>query len=37
MEVKIISIVWTSIIYHGMETIGLLLFSFYLAKHYKGL
>ncbi|MDC7279988.1 hypothetical protein NXH64_10805 [Butyrivibrio fibrisolvens] len=37
MEVKIISIVWTSVIYHGMETIGLLLFSFYLAKHYKGL
>lgn len=37
MEIKIISIVWTSVIYHGLETIGLLLFSFYLAKHYKGL
>ena len=36
-EVKIISIVWTSVIYHGLETIGLLLFSIYLARHYKGL
>ena len=36
-QIKIISIVWTSVIYHGLETIGLLLFSFYLAKHYKGL
>ncbi len=36
-EIKIISIVWTSVIYHGLETIGLLLFSLYLAKHYKGL
>ena len=37
MEIKIISIVWTSVIYHGLETIGLLLFSLYLAKSYKGL
>lgn len=36
-QIKIISIVWTSVIYHGLETIGLLLFSFYLARHYKGL
>ncbi len=36
-EIKIISIVWTSVIYHGLETIGLIVFSFYLAKHYKGL
>ncbi len=37
MDIKIISIVWTSVIYHGLATIGLLLFSFYLVKHYKGL
>ncbi|MBQ7147251.1 MAG: hypothetical protein IJR96_00725 [Pseudobutyrivibrio sp.] len=36
-EIKIISIVWTSVIYHGLETIGLIVFSVYLAKHYKGL
>ena len=36
-QIKIISIVWTSVIYHGMETVGLLLFSIYLARHYKGL
>lgn len=36
-ELKIISIVWTSVIYHGLETVGLIMFSFYLAKHYKGL
>lgn len=36
-EVKIISIVWTSVIYHGLETIGLISFSIYLSKHYKGL
>ncbi|MCR5417226.1 MAG: hypothetical protein K6E79_10550 [Pseudobutyrivibrio sp.] len=36
-EVKIISIVWTAVIYHGLETVGLLVFSLYLAKHYKGL
>ena len=36
-EIKIISIVWTSVIYHGLETVGLIVFSFYLAKHYKGL
>lgn len=36
-ELKIISIVWTSVIYHGLETIGLIFFSIYLAKHYKGL
>ncbi|PHU34817.1 MULTISPECIES: hypothetical protein [Pseudobutyrivibrio] len=34
---KIISIVWTSIIYHGLETIGLILFAIYLSKNYKGL
>ena len=36
-QLKIISIVWTSVIYHGLETIGLIVFSIYLAKHYKGL
>lgn len=36
-EIKIISIVWTSVIYHGLETVGLILFSIYLARHYKGL
>ena len=32
-----IGIVWTSIIYHVTETLGLALFSFYLSKRYKGL
>ena len=32
-----IGIVWTSIIYHATETLGLILFSFYLANRYKGL
>lgn len=32
-----IGIVWTSIIYHLIETAGLLLLSIYLAKRYKGL
>lgn len=32
-----IGIVWTSIIYHATETLGLALFSFYLSKRYKGL
>ena len=32
-----IGIVWTSIIYHVTETLGLALFSFYLANRYKGL
>ena len=36
-EIKIISIVWTSVIYHGLETVGLIIFSIYLSKHYKGL
>lgn len=36
-EIKIISIVWTSVIYHGLETVGLMLFSVYLSKHYRGL
>ena len=36
-QIKIISIVWTSVIYHGLETIGLILFSIYLAKNYKGI
>ena len=32
-----IGIVWTSIIYHFTETLGLILLSAYLAKRYKGL
>lgn len=32
-----IGIVWTSIIYHATETLGLIVFSYYLAKRYKGL
>ena len=32
-----IGIVWTSIIYHFTETIGLVILSFYLTKKYKGL
>lgn len=32
-----IGIVWTSIIYHVTETLGLVLFSFYLSTRYKGL
>jgi hypothetical protein len=32
-----IGIVWTSMIYHITETIGLFLLSLYLSKHYKGL
>ncbi len=32
-----IGIVWTSVIFHLTETIGLLAFSVYLAKNYKGL
>ena len=34
---RVISIVWTSVIYHGVETIGLLVLAIYLSKHYKGL
>ena len=32
-----VGIVWTSIIYHATETIGLFLLSLYLTKNYKGL
>ncbi len=32
-----IGIVWTSVIFHLTETIGLFGFSIYLAKHYTGL
>ena len=32
-----VGIVWTSIIYHATETIGLFLLSLYLTKKYKGL
>ena len=32
-----IGIVWTSIIYHITETVGLVLLSLYLSRHYKGL
>ena len=32
-----IGIVWTSLIYHVTETLGLFLLSLYLSKHYKGL
>ena len=32
-----IGIVWTSIIYHFTETLGLILLSAYLSKRYKGL
>lgn len=32
-----IGIVWTSIIYHATETLGLFLFSLYLSRKYKGL
>lgn len=32
-----IGIVWTSLIYHVTETFGLIFFSFYLTKAYKGL
>ncbi len=32
-----VGIVWTSIIYHATETIGLFLLSLYLSKKYKGL
>lgn len=32
-----IGIVWTSIIYHATETLGLFLLSLYLSKKYKGL
>jgi hypothetical protein len=32
-----IGIVWTSLIYHVTETLGLFLLSLYLSRHYKGL
>ena len=32
-----VGIVWTSIIYHVTETLGLVLLAFYLSRHYKGL
>ncbi len=32
-----ISIVWTSVIFHMTETIGLFLLSVYLSRHYRGL
>ena len=32
-----IGLVWTSVIYHSTETIGLFLLSFYLSRHYRGL
>jgi len=32
-----IGLVWTSVVCHASETIGLFLLSFYLSKHYKGL
>ncbi len=34
---KTIGIVWTSIIYHTCETVGLVMLSFYLTRRYKGL
>ncbi len=34
---KEIGIVWTSVIYHFTETLGLILLSLYLSKKYKGL
>ncbi len=34
---KSFGIVWTSIIYHASETLGLVLLSFYLTKRYRGL
>ncbi len=32
-----VSIVWTSVIFHMTETVGLILLSVYLSKHYRGL
>ncbi len=32
-----VGIVWTSVIYHLTETVGMFLLSFYLSKHYRGL
>ncbi len=32
-----VGIVWTSVIFHVTETMGLMLFSFYLTKKYRGL
>ena len=32
-----VGIVWTSVIYHVTETLGLVLLSIYLSRHYKGL
>lgn len=34
---KSISIVWTSVIFHLTETVGLLVLAVYLSKHYRGL
>ena len=34
---RTVGIVWTSIIYHMCETIGLVLLSYYLTKKYKGI
>ena len=36
-SVKIISIVWTSVIFHCVETVGLVVLAMYLSRHYKGL
>ncbi len=36
-SLKIISIVWTSVITHGLETIGLIILAIYLKNHYRGL
>ncbi len=34
---KYIGIVWTSVIFHFTETIGMFILSLYLSKHYRGL
>ena len=34
---RTVGIVWTSVIFHLTETVGLLIFSLYLSRHYRGL
>ena len=34
---KLVGIVWTSVIFHFTETVGLFVLAVYLAKHYRGL
>lgn len=34
---RTVGIVWTSVIFHFTETVGLLIFSLYLSRHYRGL